>query len=183
MKGGVVGPVGVGDAVADVLVLVELGAIDAELAVIEEFEADADAELWVEEASTIDEVFEARAVEEAETEEAVKVTFADTDELEAEAEADTEAEVDVAFIDAESDVETEATAEEVEEAEAEDEEALADVDEATGASWYTLSLLPAPQYSLLLPPHSMLQSAAGAGTDPTPKVLPQKHSLPYSTPA
>lgn len=50
-------------------------------------------------------------------------------------------------------------------------------------SWYTLRRDPAPQNSVPLSLHTMLQSVIGAGTAPAAKELPHQHSPPYSRPA
>jgi len=50
---------------------------------------------------------------------------------------------------------------------------LDDDEELAPLSTYTERRFPAPQYSSGLPPHSKLQSVAGAGTDPALKLFPQ----------
>ena len=54
---------------------------------------------------------------------------------------------------------------------------------AVALNSYTLSLFPAPQYSVLLSPQGMLQSPMLAGTAPALNELPHQHSPPYSMPA
>jgi hypothetical protein len=51
-----------------------------------------------------------------------------------------------------------------------------------GPEAYMLSRLGPPQYSVWLLLHVMLQSDAVALTEPAPRLLPQKHCPPYSTP-
>ena len=51
-----------------------------------------------------------------------------------------------------------------------------------GPTLYNSSWLPAPQYCRGLPGHVKPQPPVGTITDPTPRVFPQKHSPPYSTP-
>lgn len=55
--------------------------------------------------------------------------------------------------------------------------------EAVPFRMYTLSLLPAPQYSYWSPAQVIEQSLSGAITEPEPKVSAHQHSRPYSAPA
>jgi hypothetical protein len=48
---------------------------------------------------------------------------------------------------------------------------------------YTLSLLPAPQYSYWSPAQVIEQSLSGAIMEPDPKLSAHQHSRPYSAPA